>query len=165
VSILEDAKQKAQAAAMAVMQKAVELAPDSWIPGGKPDPLIRQQHGHIGKPVSRLDGPLKVKGQAPFAAEVMMDGLVYAALAYSTIAKGRISAIDTSAAEAAPGVVFVMTHLNAPTLQRPPLFLTGAKAASGDNVPVMQDDRVYGTDSLSRSCSPIPRNKPIMPNR
>ena len=32
-----------------------------------------------------------------------MDGMAYAALAYSTIAKGRIASLDTSAAEAAPG--------------------------------------------------------------
>jgi xanthine dehydrogenase YagR molybdenum-binding subunit len=143
VSILEDAKKKVQGAAMAAMQKAVELAPDSWVPGGKPDPLIREEHDHIGKPVSRIDGPLKVKGAAPFAAEVRIDRMVYAALAYSTIAKGRITVIDTTAADAAPGVVLVMTHRNAPILQPPPLFLTDPKAAAGENSPVMQNDRVY----------------------
>ena len=34
------------------------------------------QHGHIGQPVSRLDGALKVRGEARFAAEVAMDGLL-----------------------------------------------------------------------------------------
>ena len=36
-----------------VMKKAIALAPDSWIPGGNPDPLIRHQHGLIGAPISR----------------------------------------------------------------------------------------------------------------
>jgi xanthine dehydrogenase YagR molybdenum-binding subunit len=143
VSILGDAKAKAQGAVMTVMKTAIELAPDAWIPGGKPDPLIRQQHGHIGQPISRLDGPLKVRGAARFAAEVAMPNLTYAALAYSTIPKGRIIAIDVDAAKAAPGVVLVMTHLNAPKMQAPPLFMTAPKAAGGDNVPVMQDDRIY----------------------
>ena len=41
MSIIENAAQRAQGAMQAVMKKAVELAPDSWLPGGKPDPLIR----------------------------------------------------------------------------------------------------------------------------
>ena len=84
-----------------------------------------------------------MSGEAPFAAEFPIDGMVYAALAYSTIAKGRIATLDTSAAEAAPGVVLVMTHRNAPRMQPPPLFLTAAKAAGGDDLPVMQDDRIH----------------------
>ena len=132
-----------QDAAKAVMKKAIELAPDSWLPGGAPDPLIRHQHGQIGTPVSRLDGPLKVKGAARFAAEIPLEGMVYASLAYSSIAKGRIVAIDTNAAEAAPGVVLVMTHMNAPRLKPPPLFMTAEKAASGDGLPIMQDDRIH----------------------
>ena len=128
---------------MSNLAEATPAATESWMTGGSPDPLIRQQHGHIGQPISRLDGPLKVKGAARFAAEMAMPGLTYASLAYSTIAKGRIAAIDVAAAQAAPGVVLVMTHLNAPKMQPPPLFMTAPKAAAGDNVPVMQDDRVY----------------------
>ena len=80
----------------------VPLAPDSWMPGGDPDPLIARKHGLIGAPMSRLDGPLKVQGGARFAAEVPLESMVYAALAYSTIPSGRIATLDTSAAEAAP---------------------------------------------------------------
>ncbi|MDR6773216.1 xanthine dehydrogenase family protein molybdopterin-binding subunit [Azospirillum sp. BE72] len=142
MSIVDKGKEAAQGIAQSVMKKAVELAPGALLPGGRPDPLIRRQHGHIGKPVSRVDGPLKVRGAAPFAAEIALDGMVYAALAYSTIAKGRIVTLDTGAAEAAPGVVLVMTHHNAPRLNPPPRFLSGDKAAAGDDSPVMQDDRV-----------------------
>ncbi len=126
-----------------VIEKAVEIAPDSLIPGNKPDPLILQKHGHVGKPVSRLDGPLKVKGAARFAAEFPFDELVYAALCYSTIPKGRIASIDTSATETAPGVVLVMTHRNAPKMKAPPRFMSASKAAAGDDLPVMQDDKVH----------------------
>ena len=68
--------------------------------------------------------------------------MVYAALAYSTVPKGRITALDTSAAQAAPGVVLVMTHENAPRLEPTPLFMSADKAAGGSDLPVMQDDRV-----------------------
>src|SRR5271156_5175102 len=127
----------------AVMKKAVALAPDGWIPGGKPDPLIYHKHGLIGAAVSRIDGPLKVSGKAPFCAEFPMERLTYAALKYSTIARGRITEIDTKAAEAAPGVVLVMTHRNAPKLNKAPPFMSKPKAAGPDDLPIMQDDRVH----------------------
>lgn len=143
MSILANAKSAAHGAAQTVMKKAIELAPESWLPGGKPDPLIRNKHGLIGAPISRIDGPLKVQGKAKFAAEFPLEGMVYAAVAFSTVAKGRVAALDTSAAEAAPGVVLVITHRNAPQMKSMPLFMTAEKAAGGDNLPIMQDDRVH----------------------
>ena len=143
MNILADAAKKAQGAVQGAMAKAIELAPDSWIPGGVPDPLIAHKHGLVGTQVSRLDGPLKVKGAARFAAEFALADMAYAALAYSTIPKGRIVSIDTAAAEAAPGVALVMTHLNAPRMKPPPAFMTQPKAAGGSDLPVMQDDRIH----------------------
>ena len=127
----------------AVMKKVVEHAPDAWMPGGTPDPLIERKQGLIGQPVSRLDGPAKVQGEARFAAEFPMEGLVYAALVYSTIAKGGILTLDTEAAEAAPGVVLVMTYRNAPKMHAAPPFMSQPKAAGGDDLPVMQDRRIH----------------------
>jgi xanthine dehydrogenase YagR molybdenum-binding subunit len=121
----------------------VALAPDNWVPGGAPDPLIRDQHDHVGEPVSRIDGPLKVSGSARFAAEFSMERMVYAAITYSTIAKGRLAEIDTAAAESAPGVVAVMTYRNAPRLKPPPLILSDIRAGGLDTLPVMQDDRIH----------------------
>ncbi len=143
MSIVENAKAAAQGAVQTVMKKAIELAPDSWLPGGKPDPLIRSKHGLIGAPISRIDGPLKVQGRAKFAAEFPLEGMAYAAVAFSTVPKGRIATLDTGAAEAAPGVVLVMTYKNAPRMKSMPLFMTSEKAAGGDNLPIMQDDRVH----------------------
>ena len=136
MSIVQDTMQS-------VMKKAIALAPDSWIPGGASDPLIRQKHGLIGASISRVDGPKKVQGTASFAAEIPMDGMVYAALAFSTIAKGRITTIDTDEAKSAPGVVLVMTHGNAPRMKPMPMFMSHEKAAGGNDLPVMQDDRIH----------------------
>ena len=143
MSIINEAKQAVRGAAMDVMEKAVALAPDSWMPGGDPDPLIRAKHGSIGASISRIDGPLKVRGAAPFAAEFAFDGMLYAALMFSTVPKGRIATLDTAAAEAAPGVALVMTHRNAPRMKPMPLFMTAEKAGGGDNLPIMQDDRIH----------------------
>ena len=70
----------------------------------------------VGTPLPRVDGPAKVTGAAHYAAEFHPDGLLYAATADSTIAAGRIAAIDTGKAEHAPGVLLVLTHLNADRL-------------------------------------------------
>ncbi|HUD30114.1 MAG TPA: xanthine dehydrogenase family protein molybdopterin-binding subunit [Novosphingobium sp.] len=142
MSIAKDAKQLVQGAVQGLMAKAVALAPDSWMPGGEPDPLIRARHGHVGQAISRLDGPLKVSGQAPFAAEFPMEGMVYAALVFSTIPRGRIIDVETGEAEASPGVVAVMTYRNAPRIAPPPIMLSSSKAAGGDDLPVMQEDIV-----------------------
>ena len=122
---------------------AVPTTPEGWSLKAGSDPVLRDQHGLIGAQVSRLDGPLKVRGDARFAAEYLMEGMVYASLRYSTIARGHITALDTSAAEAADGVVLVMTHRNAPRMAPPPLFLTAPKAAGGSALPVMQDDSIH----------------------
>jgi xanthine dehydrogenase YagR molybdenum-binding subunit len=124
-------------------QTAVAITADGWTPTAGPDPVLRAKHGLIGAQVSRLDGPLKVRGDARFAAEYVMEGMVYAALRYSTIARGHITALDTSSAEAADGVVLVMTYRNAPRMQPPPLFLTMPKAAGGSTLPVMQDEGIH----------------------
>ena len=130
-------------AAQAVVAKAIQIAPDAWMPGATPDPLIRQKHGLVGTPVSRLDGPQKVSGTAQFAAEFPMQRMVYAALKYSTVARGRIIELDTTTAKAAPGVVLVMTYQNAPRLKPAPMFMSSAKAAAGDDLPTMQDDQIH----------------------
>ncbi|HEY1777457.1 MAG TPA: xanthine dehydrogenase family protein molybdopterin-binding subunit [Solirubrobacteraceae bacterium] len=122
---------------------AVPTTPAGWSPKAGNDPLLRTKRGLIGAQVSRLDGALKVRGEARFAAEYVIEGMVYAALRYSTVARGRLTTLDTGAAEAAPGVVLVMTHRNAPPMQPPPMFLTAPKAAGGSDLPVMQDDSIH----------------------
>ena len=64
--------------------------------------------GPIGQPVSRIDGPQKVTGAATYAAEFDVRGQVHAAIVRSTIANGRIAAINTSNAQRAAGVLAVM---------------------------------------------------------
>ena len=51
-----------------------------------------------GQPVTRVDGQLKVTGKAPYAADNQIPGLVYATLVCSTVARGRVNHMDTSAA-------------------------------------------------------------------
>jgi xanthine dehydrogenase YagR molybdenum-binding subunit len=71
--------------------------------------------GVVGQPLDRIDGPLKVTGRATYAYEYREGGLpAYAFLVEAGVATGRLSALDTAAAEKAPGVLLVLTHKNAP---------------------------------------------------
>lgn len=139
---IEKVRQVMQQGLQAAMKKAVELAPERMIPGGRPEPLAREDGRRrlLGRPQPRLDGPVKVRGAAPFAAERDLDGMLHAALAHAPIPLGRIATLDTSAVEAAPGVRLVLTWRNAPPMKPPPLFMTADKAGSGDGAPVLVDD-------------------------
>jgi CO/xanthine dehydrogenase Mo-binding subunit len=79
----------------------------------------------IGDPVDRIDGPLKVTGAAPYPSDFTFPDLTHAVLVQSTIAAGTIGGIDTAKAEAAPGVLAVITHENAPALIDAPLTPLG----------------------------------------
>jgi CO/xanthine dehydrogenase Mo-binding subunit len=72
----------------------------------------------VGPGVDRVDGPDKVTGAARYPSDFSLPNLAHAALVRSTIAAGTIRGITTGAAEAAPGVLAVLTHQNAPRLHR-----------------------------------------------
>ncbi len=74
----------------------------------------------VGVGVDRVDGPRKVTGAAPYPNDFSFPNLAHGALVRATIAAGRIRRIDTGQAEAAPGVLAVITHQNAPRLGRAP---------------------------------------------
>jgi len=78
------------------------------------------------KPIDRVDGRAKVTGTATYSAEYKMQNPAYGFLVGSTVAKGRIKTMDTKGAERAPGVLAVITHLNAPKL---PGYQTGKDPA------------------------------------
>jgi xanthine dehydrogenase YagR molybdenum-binding subunit len=76
---------------------------------------LDQTKGVLGQPLDRVDGPGKVQGHVPYAYEYQLEQKpAYGYIVQATIGKGTIEDIDTSAAEKAPGVVFVLTHKNAP---------------------------------------------------
>ena len=69
----------------------------------------------VGKPIDRVDGPLKTTGRAAYAYE-RHDAVANPAYGYivpSPIAKGRIQSIDLAAGKAAPGVITIVTAQNA----------------------------------------------------
>jgi xanthine dehydrogenase YagR molybdenum-binding subunit len=79
------------------------------------------RHGsNIGQPLTRRDGVLKVTGAARYAADNHPPGMLYAVLAVSSIARGRVTFLDVAAAKSHPGVVDVMTPNHKPKLAQDP---------------------------------------------
>jgi len=106
-----------------------------------PNPVSENRSGLIGKAVDRYEGPLKVTGTAPYAYEVEPPAPpAYGVMVPATIARGRITGVDTAEAEASPGVHLVWTHLNAPeqgargTRVHPRSTATARPALEGDRV-------------------------------
>ena len=70
----------------------------------------------VGRDVPRIEGEAKVLGLARYAFEQVVHRPGYLHPVQSTVARGRVTSIDTSRAEAVDGVLLVLTHLNAPRL-------------------------------------------------
>jgi xanthine dehydrogenase YagR molybdenum-binding subunit len=85
-----------------------------------PAPVHIRMGSSIGQPLARREGVLKATGTARYAADHHVPGLLHAALATSSIARGRVIALDEAAALAHHGVIAVMTHANAPKLALDP---------------------------------------------
>jgi hypothetical protein len=63
-------------------------------------PLDDTPDGIVGKPMDRVDGPLKVAGRAVYAYEVEQGpNTAYGHVVQASIGKGRISSIDSAVAE------------------------------------------------------------------
>ncbi|MGE7416737.1 aldehyde oxidoreductase molybdenum-binding subunit PaoC [Methylobacterium tarhaniae] len=69
----------------------------------------------LGRPTDRIDGPLKTTGIARYAYEhhEAAPNQAYGHPLVATIAKGRIAAMDLTAAEQAPGVLAIVTAATA----------------------------------------------------
>ncbi|KQO60071.1 xanthine dehydrogenase [Methylobacterium sp. Leaf86] len=88
----------------------------------------------VGKPTDRIDGPFKTTGRAQYAYD-WYDPKSKAAYGYvigATIAKGRINAMDLSAAKAAPGILAIVTAENAGPLDKGKL--NAAKLLGGPEI-------------------------------
>ncbi|MFI5815984.1 xanthine dehydrogenase family protein molybdopterin-binding subunit [Streptomyces sp. NPDC051643] len=91
----------------------------------------------VGAGVSRVDGPRKVTGTAPYPMDFSIPGQAYGTVVQSTVAAGRIVRMHTEAAEGAPGVLAVLTHENAPSVGTGPTTVLGASPP-----PPLRNDRI-----------------------
>src|SRR6478609_10567169 len=99
----------------------------------------------IGRDTPRIDGPLKVSGTAHYASDFYFPGLLYGVPVEATIAKGKITKLDTAAAEKLPGVRAILHRQNIGKIFRS----TPGQGMSGiciERRPPFEDDvvRYYG---------------------
>ena len=85
-----------------MMNKAMTESRLDEVPNGQ---------GQVGKPINRLEGPLKVTGKATYAAEYALDGLLYGCLVGASIGKGKVVAINEASAKVVHGVQAVIVDL------------------------------------------------------
>ena len=101
-----------------------------------------QPQDNMGQPVPRVDALLKVTGGARYAADMPVANTAYGYLLTSSIASGRIAAIDLDAARAVPGVIEIFTHENlGGKVEAVPFFTSGGPAAT--SIRPLDDDHVW----------------------
>ena len=81
------------------------------VKGSVPPPLDRELTV-VGKPLNRRDAAEKVTGQAKYAGDIKLPGMLYGKTLHCPHPRARIVKIDTSKAEALPGVMAVLTKEN-----------------------------------------------------
>lgn len=101
---------------------------------------------YIGTATSRVDGRAKVTGEAKYAGEFSVPGLVHGYVVDSTIPKGRIVRIDTSGALGIAGVIDVLTHRNRPPMaDKDDAYKDEVAPEKGSPYRPLYDDRIQFT--------------------
>src|SRR5262249_13656394 len=70
---------------------------------------MRTVNAFIGSPIERLEDVRFLRGRGQYVDDLVRDGMLHAAILRSSVAHGRIRAIDTAAARARAGVHCVIT--------------------------------------------------------
>jgi len=106
----------------------------------------------IGQSLPRIDAQAKVTGQARYPGDFYMEGMLHAKVVWSEHPHARVRRIDTSQAEAYPGVVAVLTYKDVPVneyginiMDQPVLVAEGGKVRwVGDRIAVVvaESDRI-----------------------
>jgi xanthine dehydrogenase YagR molybdenum-binding subunit len=81
--------------------------------------------GAFGTAHTRVEGRDKVTGAARYAGEFRYDGLAHGWLVLSTVARGRIRAVQADPVLAMPGVLAVLHHGNAPRVTTDYMSIVG----------------------------------------
>lgn len=71
--------------------------------------LDHTAQGVIGRPIDRVEGPLKVAGQAPYAAEIVLEGCAEGVLVLADIAQGTVISVEHDSVRGLPGVIGVFS--------------------------------------------------------
>ncbi len=70
----------------------------------------------VGKPIGRVEGPQKVRGETRYTADILLPGMLWGKALRSPLPHARILRIDTTKAAALPGVRAILTARDLPDL-------------------------------------------------
>ena len=79
---------------------------------GKVPPSLDREFTVVGKPLNRRDGVEKVTGRAKYSGDIKLPNMLYGKILRCPYPRARIVKIDTSKAEALPGVKAIVTKEN-----------------------------------------------------
>jgi carbon-monoxide dehydrogenase large subunit len=96
----------------------------------------------LGKRLRRLDDGRLLRGEGRFADDLRPDGCLHVAFLRSPVASGRIAALETSPAKAAPGVKAVFTATDLDGSCRPLVVHLTTPGAVSPERPILARDRV-----------------------
>ena len=99
---------------------------------------IGDGYGAIGKPATRIDGRLKVTGQALYPSDEPLARPAFAFLVTSAISRGRVTGFDLEEAKAVPGVLDILTHWNVGAEVKTPQGPSGPEQTT-----TMESDRIW----------------------
>lgn len=113
----------------------------------------------VGQSLPRLDAKDKVTGQARYPGDFSMPGMLHAKVVWSEYPHAWVRRIDTSQAEAHPGVVRVITYRDVPvneyginTTDQPVLVAEGGKVRwVGDRLAIVVAETERAADQARRS--------------
>lgn len=95
----------------------------------------------MGQPAPRIDGWLKVTGEARYCSDFPVQRPAFAYLVTSSISRGTITGFDDSEARKVPGVLLIMTHENTNVPGEFKFFANGGEACTAQKP--LSDARVY----------------------
>jgi len=105
------------------------------------------QTAKIGSATPRIDGRLKVTGEARYASDTPLADPAYAFFVTSAIARGRIVNIDDCASCAVPGMLDVLTHRNMGDAIKPTkLFSDGGYV--GSTIMPLGSDQIWHSGQI-----------------
>src|SRR5262249_12625222 len=118
-------------------------------------PAGRRSLVTVGVAARRVDTPEKATGRARFISDVVVAGMVHAKLWRSPVPHAKITAIDTSRAEKAPGVIAVLTATDlpvkdlyyGPAFKDQPLLADGVIRHAGEPVVAVGPDTAAHLDA------------------
>ena len=113
----------------------------------------KQKYNVIGKPLPRIDGFDKVTGKARYAADIYMNGMLYAGALKSGHVSAKVLSINTEKAKAVPGVAAVVTFKDLPKMQSfgSYMYLTDVIRFSGDCVAMVAAENRYALQEALES--------------